>query len=125
MDQHNTGASHLMDDIDPDLLAFIRIRVNSFIKWDLVSFFHDNPYTVDTADKIATYVGRESQVIRRELDALAESGVLAVSGTPDQPIFGLAPDPTMRDLVRRFRQACEDRQFRVRAMYHVIRGMQT
>ncbi len=125
MDQHNTGASRLMDDIDPDLLAFIRNRVNSFIKWDLVSFFHDNPYTVDTADKIATYVGREAQVIRRELDALAKSGVLTVSGTPDQPIFGLASDPAVQDLVRRFHRACEDRQFRVRAMYHVIRGMQT
>lgn len=53
-------ATHLMDDIDSRLLDFIRTRVNSFIKWDLVRFFHDNPHTTDTTENIARYTGRES-----------------------------------------------------------------
>jgi hypothetical protein len=30
-----------------------------FCQWDLVRFFHENPYTTDTADNIARYLGRD------------------------------------------------------------------
>ena len=52
-------AASLMNDIDPRLLELIHTRINSFIKWDLVRFFHDNPHTADTADSIARYTGRD------------------------------------------------------------------
>ena len=32
-------------------------------------------------------------------------------------------DQKMRDLIQQFVLACEDRQFRVKAIYHIIRGM--
>ena len=39
----------LMADMDPELLNFLRTRVNSFVKWDLIRFFGENPYPTDTA----------------------------------------------------------------------------
>lgn len=116
-------ALRLMDDLDPELLTFIRKRVNSFIKWDLVRFFHDNPYTVEDADRIAVYIGREEDLIRSEMDSLVEAGVLVRTGPQDRPVFGLTSDEATRKLIDRFYHACEDRQFRVKAIYHVIRGM--
>ena len=41
----------------------------------------------------------------------------------DTPSYSLATDETMRDLVDQFILACEDRHFRVKAVYHIIRGM--
>jgi hypothetical protein len=39
-------------------------------------------------------------------------------------VYYLTDDQGMRDLVERFITACDDRHFRVKAVYHIIRGMQ-
>ncbi len=116
-------AARLMDDMDPKLLEFIRTRVSSFIKWDIVRFFHDNPHTTDTADNIARYIGRDPQALEKELGELVEAGVVQSSLVAGRLVYTLAKDQETRDLVSRFIRACEDRRFRVKAIYHVIRGM--
>jgi hypothetical protein len=115
--------SRFTDDIDPILLEFLRKKVNSFVKWDLVRFFHDNPHAADTAENIARYTGRDLRTVSGELAELAQSGVLEQIQTAGQVIYALAPDQAMRDLISVFVRACDDRVFRVKAIYHVIRGM--
>jgi len=119
----NDYASRLMDDMDPRLLEFLRDKVNSFIKWDLVRFFHDNPHAADTGENIARYTGRDVRTIAGELIELTRAGVLEQHEVSNQTIYTLASDPSMRDLVRVFVLACDDRLFRVKAIYHVIRAM--
>jgi len=53
----------LMADLDPELLTFLKGTVNTFVKWDLVRFFHENPHTTDTAENIARYAGRDPAII--------------------------------------------------------------
>jgi hypothetical protein len=115
--------SRLMDDMDPELLDFLHDKVNSFIKWDMVRFFHDNPHAADTADNIARYTGRDVRTIADELVGLVEVGVLEHTELSGQTIYMLTSDESMRDLIRTFVLACDDRMFRVKAIYHVIRGM--
>lgn len=62
------AAAQWMEDIDPRLLDLLRTRVNTFIKWDVVRFFHANPHTADTADNLARYIGRDVRVVEPELD---------------------------------------------------------
>ena len=116
-------ATRLMDDMDPGLLEFIRTKVNSFIKWDLVRFFHDNPHTTDTAEGIARYTGRDVRTIEPELQQLVSAGILQTSPLNDLTVYTLATDTDTRKLINTFILACDDRQFRVKAIYHVIRGM--
>jgi hypothetical protein len=116
-------ATRLMDDMDPRLLEFIRTKVNSFIKWDLVRFFHDNPHTTDTAEGIARYTGRDVRTIEPELQQLVNAGILQTSPLNDLTVYTLATDTDTRKLINTFILACDDRQFRVKAIYHVIRGM--
>ncbi len=116
-------ATRLMDDIDPRLLEFIRTKVNSFIKWDLVRFFHDNPHTTDTAEGIARYTGRDVRTVEPELLQLVSSGVLQKTSLNELTVYTLATDTEIRSLIDTFILACDDRQFRVKAIYHVIRGM--
>src|SRR6476469_593528 len=115
--------SELMDDMDPALLDFIRTKVNSFIKWDLVRFFHDNPHTTDTAQGIARYTGRDIRTIEPELQQLVKVQVLEATQLNDMVVYALMPDPEVRRLIDAFIVACGDRQFRVKAIYHVIQGM--
>jgi len=113
-------ATSLMDDMDPRLLELIQTRINSFIKWDLVRFFHDNPHTTDTADSIARYTGRDVRTVEPELLQLAENGLLEMENLAGLRVYTLAADPEIRELVARFIRACDDRQFRVKAIYQVI-----
>jgi len=111
-----------MADMDPQLLEFLRAKVNSFVKWDLVRFFHDNPHTTDTADNIARYAGRSVETIRAELIELARDGVLEENQLGDMTVYSLVPDRQTRELLEQFVKASDDRQFRVKAIYHIIRG---
>jgi hypothetical protein len=116
-------ATSLMDDMEPRLLELIQNRINSFIKWDLVRFFHDNPHTTDTADSIARYTGRDVRTVEPELLQLARDGVLEMEDLTGMRVYTLTADPEVRALIRNFIQACDDRQFRVKAIYHVIRSL--
>ena len=115
--------ARLMDDMDPILLDFVKNKVNSFIKWDLVRFFHENPHTADTVENIAKYAGRNVTAVEPELEELVDSGIMKKTLLGEAPIYELAIDEETRTLVDKFIMACEDRHFRVKAVYHIIRGM--
>ena len=116
-------ARRLMDDMDPEVLEFLKTAVNTFIKWDLVIFFYENPNTNDTADNIARYIGRDASVIETELEELAVVGVLQRQPTGQLLVVSLTPAAQVRGRLKHFVAASDDRQFRVKAIYHLIRGM--
>ena len=111
-----------MNNAEPELLDFLKSRVNSFIKWDLVHFFQANPSTADTAENISRYVGRNEHEVAQAMDDLARTGVLVLHSVGGLAVYALTDDPAVRALMARFVAACEDREFRVRAIYHVIRS---
>ena len=121
--QSDDFTAKLMDDMDSRLLDFIKHGVNSFIKWDLVRFFYENPNTTDSVENIAKYAGRNAAAVESELEELVESGVMERELVEGIPVYSLASDEEMRQLVNEFILACEDRHFRVKAVYHIIRGM--
>ncbi|MBI3359677.1 MAG: hypothetical protein HY023_01030 [Chloroflexi bacterium] len=115
-------AGRTIAEMDQELLAFLKAKVNTFIKWDLVRFFHENPHTSDTAENIARYAGREATAIAAELADLAESGILVSHPLGNLPIYSLTGDARTLDLIARFVAACDDRQFRVAAIHYIIRS---
>ncbi len=117
-----TVTSQQGNDLDARLLDFVREKIDTFIKWDLVRFFHDNPYSANTAENIARFAARDPQVVATELDELAATGVLEVSDTGNRRIYRYVSDQQTRDLVRDFVSACDDRDFRVRVK-QVIEGL--
>jgi hypothetical protein len=112
----------LMDDMDPEVLEFLKTTVNSFIKWDLVIFFFENPHTTDTIDNIARYIGRDAAVIKSDLEDLVRSGVLEQHNAGNLTVYSLTKDTQVREKIKHFVSASDDRQFRVKAIYHLIRG---
>ncbi len=116
-----SNASSLIND---DLRLFLKNKVNSFIKWDLVRFFHDNPHTKDTAENIARYTGRDMRTIQRELDSLVKSEVLVAQQIADVKVYALSQDDKLRMRINDFIGACHDRQFRVAVIHEVIDQMQ-
>lgn len=103
-------------DMNDSWKAFLHEQVNTFVKWDLVRFFHDNPHTAETAAQIAQFIGRDVSDIQDELDELVEAGLLHVKHVSRLSIYRLSTDEATRRLVKRFVSACYNRQFREQAI---------
>jgi hypothetical protein len=103
--------------------SFLTQKVNTFIKWDLVRFFYDNPHTVDTAENIAQFVGRDARATQQALAGLQQAAVLDAKQVNSLIIYQLTVDTEMRQLVNEFVAACHNREFRVEAINHVARHM--
>lgn len=115
--------TRLMNDMDPPLLDLVKTKVNSFIKWDLVRFLRENPNTADTAESIARYVGRNAAAVEPELHELVDCEIMEVKTVEGLPVYSLTTNASTRELLDRFITACEDRHFRVKVIYHIVRGM--
>ncbi|HZY45323.1 MAG TPA: hypothetical protein VFF70_11290 [Anaerolineae bacterium] len=116
-------AARLMDDMDPEVLEFLKTSVNSFIKWDLVIFYSENPNTTDTATNVSRYIGRDLSVTESEMDELVQSKVLQRDRVSDLTVYSLTIDQAMRDRIKHFVAVANDVQFRGKVFYHLIRGL--
>ena len=114
--------SRIVQDLDPDLLLFLRSYVDSFAKWDLLHFFHENPHTLVTVETLAQATKRAPEVLERELAELAQWGLLEETRMGEQLIYSLTATPEKQRRLEHFIQSCEDSQFRVKAIFHIIRG---
>ncbi len=101
--------------------SLIRTKINSFTKWDLVRFFHDNPHTRDTAENIAGFLGRDPQAVKIELSELVRAKVLESDESSEGTIFRLSSKKEVRQIISEFIYACHNRDFRMQ----VIRIIQT
>lgn len=120
-----SGANNLANvPMDESIEAFLRDKVNSFIKWDLVRFFHDTPYAQDTAENIARYTGRDIQTVEDELTDLVAGNVLIRHEISGKSVYGLVDDAEVRAIIHRFMEACHDRNFRVKVINQVIQARQ-
>jgi len=115
--------TRLMNDMDPQLLDLVKNKVNSFIKWDLVRFLRENPNTADTSENIAKYIGRSAATVEPEIQGLVECNIMEERLVDGMVVYSLSQDPEVRELIDRFIAACEDRHFRVKIIYHIVRGM--
>jgi hypothetical protein len=115
--------TRLMNDMDPQLLDLVKGKVNSFIKWDLVRFLRENPNTADTAENIAKYIGRNAATVEPELRELVDSEIMEVRPVEGISVYSLTTNAETKELLDRFITACEDRHFRVKVIYHIVRGM--
>jgi len=125
-DRERHAAGHPFDfapyDTDPELLDFLRTKVDSFVKWDLIRFFYNNPNTSNTAGHIARFVGRHVTPVQAELAELAQEGVLQENRKHGGTLYSLTPDHETRRLLDRFVMASEDRSFRVKAIFYITRN---
>jgi hypothetical protein len=113
--------SRVMKDMDPELFDFLTTYVDSFIKWDLLRFFHENPNTMDTGENIARYAGRTPEDVQSELHDLANQGLLVEMAIDTMCVYMLKADPALRMRLQQFVEATQDREFRRKVIYHMVR----
>ena len=95
-------------EVDVDLLVFIERYASDLLKWDLISFFAQNPDLYDTADNVARHIGRNPRVVRPELGDLVMSGVLDRHRLNGDQIYQLTRRSDLRKLALRFAKHLND-----------------
>lgn len=106
---------------EEDLMAFVNKYVDSFVKWDLMRFFHENPHTIDAVDNIARYIGRDAEVVGEELAELAERGFLEEVLMEKLTVYALTSDLRMQKKLARFMYASEDQKLRSKIIFRLLR----
>jgi hypothetical protein len=110
--------------MNANLLNFLREKVNTFTKWDLVRFFHDNPHAEEIAPNIARFIGRDLTEVSSDLTSLVAAKVLQRRTVSGVQVYKLEDDTATRALIAEFVSACDDPEFRVQAIHEVIENSQ-
>lgn len=96
-----------LKEVDVDLLAFVERYATGAMKWDIIAFFGENPYTGDTARSIAQRIGRSLDIVLPDLIDLAMVGLLERIKIDGAVVFQLTQEQALRqttfNFVRRFR----------------------
>lgn len=115
------NVSHPM--MTPALQEFIQHKVNSFVRWDLLRYFHENATRKETAEGVAKNTGRDVHTVERELEALVVAQLLIQEQKGNTPAYRLVKDKALRQQIADFMHACHDRHFRVEVIQQVIKAM--
>ncbi len=120
MEENLSGRLYL--EMDPELWDFLERYVDSFVKVDLLHFFHTHPHSVDTVETIAHATGRDETTLQRELDDLAISGLLRRMQMGELTLYALVASQQVRQRLQHFIEANRDPRFRTRLIYYLVRG---
>ncbi|OFW58155.1 MAG: hypothetical protein A2Y75_01145 [Candidatus Solincola sediminis] len=104
------------ENLDPQVSFFVDEFIDSFITWDMILFFHENPYTVGSSSSIAMSIGRLGADIEPYLEKLSEKGILTREYRPGDGadvIFAYKPQPEFEKMVAEFKRALKDRASRL------------
>ncbi|MCS7285553.1 MAG: hypothetical protein RMK30_00595 [Anaerolineae bacterium] len=110
-----------LEGFDPELREFVREKIDSFIKWDLLKLLYSNPHTVDTAERLARQCGRSVESVLKNLEEMVREGLLEMHLVAGIPVYSITKNENTRRLIENFLEACKNRQVRVRVVYHILK----
>lgn len=121
MEQHISDFMKLDDDFE----LFIKDYVNTFVKWELVQFFHSNQNQTYTLNSLSRRLNRSSKTLKTEILELVNKGLLIESENDDKT-FRLVNQETenykaVLALMDRFVEFCKSREGRLRVIYKILK----
>ena len=73
-------------------MADLKKICESRLNLKIISFFHENPSTVDTSRGIAAWLNHDSKKIKKALDYLVNQGILIAHGTASTIAYAYTQD---------------------------------
>jgi len=81
-------------DIDSALQSEIHLKI--------ISFFHENPASIDSPRGISTWIREEKGKVKRALDDLAKLNVLIAHSAPSTTGYSYTRDPKIISKIEKF-----------------------
>ncbi len=112
---------------DPDAklqaAALLLPHLDSFVKWELLRFLHDNPNMAATVEELARYTGRDETELKPAARALAGAGILEQREIDSDCAYSLTADDTLRHLISHLIQGyLADRLVRLAISNQILRA---
>jgi IS30 family transposase len=121
------GLNSLMG-LDEPMEEFMARYVNSFIKWELVNYFHEHPQTSFKVADLAKALNRPAETIKRELQELSDEGLLLETKNAKkmeylyQPALEKSRERELSELLSQFVHLCRTREGRLRVIYKILKN---
>lgn len=108
--------------IPDEVETFIRDIANSFVKIELIKFFHRNLSLLGTIEDMAVTIGRDTRAVKKAMPELVSAGILAFEGDRNAPLWRYAPDDDMSKRIDLFVQFYNTAKGRRATVYRVLEG---
>jgi hypothetical protein len=91
-------------EVDVGFMVFVERYATDLLKWDILTFFADNPNFCAPASIIAQRIGRSIQSVRPELGDLVLLSILEQTRTMDnqEALYQLTREPHLRRMTLKF-----------------------
>ncbi len=66
----------LVNNIDEPVRKYVAYLGDSNISWELIKFYHYNPYTLFTVERLSVFLGRDKKDLEKSVDELIKKNVL-------------------------------------------------
>jgi hypothetical protein len=121
------GLNSLMGLNEP-MEEFMARYVNSFIKWELVNYFHEHPQTSFKVADLAKALNRPTEPLKHELQELSDEGLLREIRNAKkleyfyQPALEKPKERELSELLSQFVHLCRTREGRLRVIYKILKN---
>jgi predicted transcriptional regulator len=105
-----------------EVKSFVENYVKSFIKWDILNFFHKNPNSRVTLRDLATVIGRNLENVELEIEELVEKGIIEKEKKEGLTFYVFSSDKNLRKLVDNFISYCDSgKEARLKVVYKILK----
>lgn len=109
------------ESIAPDVLGFVNKYIDSFVVWDILSYFHDRPDFERKSTDIALDIGRRDSTIKPWLEKLVEQNILATEDEEgDELTYRYVARSDFKLQMDKFIAATRDRTMRLAIVSKVL-----
>lgn len=108
--------------VPPEVETFLQDVADSFIKIELIKFFHRNHRLLGTVEDIAVAIGRDKRSTARAVPHLVSAGVLTTDGSGGAVIWSYDPDPQMTQRIDAFLAYYKTETGRMAVVRRVLEG---
>ncbi|HDP70529.1 MAG TPA: hypothetical protein ENN38_06975 [Actinobacteria bacterium] len=107
--------------LEKSLENFILNYASSLTKLELIRFFAENTFTCSRAEGIASYVGRKTAVIEKELKSLSKSGLIDEIKNGELSAYCYTSDEETQKKVEFFLENLNDRTTRLKIISKILK----
>ncbi len=112
---------------DEEIGEFLQQHVSSFIKWEIIRFFHANPQTGFTLNELTKIFSYTLKNLKPNMQELSEGGLIKQQKQGGTTTFSYDlsdADPKekkLKKLIDDFIILCQTRQGRLRVIYRMLK----
>ncbi len=109
--------------IDQGAASRLLPHLDSFVKWEMLRFFHDNPMLEAAVEDLARYTGRDETEVKPAASALHTAGLLRQQEEESGYAYALTGDEVTRGMIDHLVEGfVADRLIRLAISAHILKA---